>query len=174
MFIYLFYNINTLKLKRLSVITMETQKQKSEDMAAPRNADKGKCLTEGKIDAEKSPLQTQTRKKIIVVDDEESILVYTKRVLDRKHDVVTFNDPKAALAAILEGDYDILIADHRMPGMWGDVLINEAKKAKPSIIAVICSGTFNEKDAEGNKNIAKVLHKPFGIDELNKCVEELG
>lgn len=129
-----------------------------------------KCLIEDKMEA--APAETQTQKKILIVDDEECIPMLLGRCLKNEYDVKVLKDSEEALKELISGDYDLLISDHSMPKMCGDVLINKIKEIKPGIKTIIMSGgTFTAKDKEGNKNIDVFVEKPFTIDEIKQVIK---
>src|SRR5687768_12991901 len=62
-----------------------------------------------------------TRRRILVVDDDASVLGLLRALLDTLEDVDvdTCADPETALRRIREGGYDLVISDERMPKKSG-------------------------------------------------------
>ena len=56
--------------------------------------------------------------KICIVDDVLENAKYAQRVLS-SYETVLFTDPEAALEYCCRGDFDILLADQKMPRMTG-------------------------------------------------------
>ncbi|RMG96675.1 MAG: response regulator [Candidatus Dadabacteria bacterium] len=64
--------------------------------------------------------------------------------------------------------YDLVLADRSMPGMGGDELLAEAKRLRPDLVTVLCTG-----GSVGAAPAAdRVLGKPLAPDELVAAVEE--
>ena len=64
-------------------------------------------------------------KKILVVDDEESIRDVLHRILKGEgYDVRTASTGEEALARLAEGPADLVLSDIRMPGMDGMALLS--------------------------------------------------
>ena len=71
--------------------------------------------------------------RVLVADDEESIRELLARTLAlAEYDVETVGDARAALDRLRLADYDLLIADLRMPGMDGLLLVREARRLHPT------------------------------------------
>lgn len=79
--------------------------------------------------------------KIIVVDDEESILMLLTEFLKKNDYVVDpFSDSKQALSALKNGNYHILITDLSMPKIDGLQLINYIQKEYINTLGVVMTG----------------------------------
>jgi len=80
--------------------------------------------------------------KILVVDDEETILLNLVAYLeDEGFETLSAADAEQALALIEEKKPDVGIVDLRLPGMNGNELIIEAHKLLPSMKFVIHTGS---------------------------------
>ena len=119
------------------------------------------------------------QKKILVVDDEPSVLKVLKRRLESKHyDVITAEDGLEGLEKALEGKPDLIISDIMMPTMDGYTFIKKLK-AKPGfsrIPVIILTAKEKMQDLflfEGIKECDYIV-KPFETEELlNKIVQLL-
>lgn len=111
------------------------------------------------------------RPRILLVDDEPAICRGVGRCLARLgYDVTAVGSGPAALAALESGTFDVLLVDHRMPGMNGDLLIQEALARHPDLTGhvVLASGDL---DSESIQSLAagavcRTLRKPFELAEL--------
>ena len=87
--------------------------------------------------------------RVLVVEDEASI-----------------RDLRATTLALAE--YDLLIADLRMPGMDGLTLIRQVKKIRAELPVIIITGFSSETSAieAVNLGVAGYLRKPFRVPEV--------
>lgn len=110
---------------------------------------------------------------ILVADDEDSVRAFVVRALE-SHDykVTAVADGGAALAAALDGDYDLLLTDIRMPVMDGITLALNVASKRPDLPVVLMTGYSDEKQRAHNLEsmIKDVLSKPFTMDQLIELV----
>ena len=109
--------------------------------------------------------------KVMVVDDEKAVLSFYRAALEcYGYKVVTFADPREALAEFQQhpDDYQLIITDMTMPGCTGIELIKKLKQIRPQIPTIICSG-FSEKlqqDKLEEQPFDAYCEKPLSIAEL--------
>ena len=111
------------------------------------------------------------RQRVLVVDDEASIRdLLAKTLALAEYDVDTAPDGAHALDRLREarGDYDLVIADLRMPGMDGLTLIREVKQINANIPIIIITGFSTESSAieAVNLGVAGYLTKPFRVPQV--------
>ena len=111
------------------------------------------------------------RQRVLVVDDEASIRdLLAKTLALAEYDVDTAPDGAHALDRLREarGDYDLVIADLRMPGMDGLTVIREAKRYKADLPVIIITGYSTESSAieAVNLGVAGYLTKPFRVPQV--------
>jgi excisionase family DNA binding protein len=115
-------------------------------------------------------IPTSARRRILLVDDEESIRRLLSRMLEAKYDVEVAPDGDAALRLLREPDahYDLLISDLNMPGMDGLTLIREAQRLVTALPAIVITGYSSESSAIDalNLGVAGYLTKPFGTTQV--------
>ncbi len=122
----------------------------------------------GPITAEPAALGTE---KILLVDDDESILAMEKMILERLgYQVTSFSRSIEALEAFRSNPeiYDLVITDMTMPKLTGDKLAVEMLKMQPDIPILICTGfseTLTEEKIEAI-GIKGILMKPIVIKKL--------
>ena len=119
--------------------------------------------------------QEKLVKKILVVDDEQSISSLASRVLLRGgYEVVTASNGEEALELYKKGGIDLVITDLNMPKLDGYGLFNQLKLINPEINICLMSGNIplnQDKIDEMLKNGAKkIIPKPFEITELDAAV----
>lgn len=119
------------------------------------------------------------RARVLVVDDEQSILRALTRTLGRAHDVVTANDGEAALAILRaeHGRFDVVISDVQMPRLPGTELYRAVKAEFPELaerMLLMTGGVFG-REVEGflAELGTRVLRKPFDPEELRRTVERV-
>ena len=114
--------------------------------------------------------------KILVVDDEPALGYIMARHLKKKgYQVVKAYDGVQALNILQsQGGFSVLVTDWSMPGMSGNVLIKEAKKLDPNLVAIIVSA-FGQMAKIGTMKYYgafESLTKPFkSLQELSSAVE---
>ena len=111
--------------------------------------------------------------RVLVADDEESIRELLARTLAlAEYDVETVGDARAAIDRLRLADYDLLIADLRMPGMDGLLLIREARRMHPTLPVIIITGYSSEASAIEAVNLGVVgyLVKPFRVPQVLSAV----
>ena len=111
--------------------------------------------------------------RVLVADDEESIRELLARTLAlAEYDVETVGDSRAAIDRLRLADYDLLIADLRMPGMDGLLLIREARRMHPTLPVIIITGYSSEASAIEAVNLGVVgyLVKPFRVPQVLSAV----
>jgi DNA-binding NtrC family response regulator len=113
--------------------------------------------------------------KIIVVDDEVQIL----QALDtffgmRGYEVVTMDDPEAALERIEMEKFHVALLDINMPKITGIELLKRIKEARPTVQVIMMTAyTTIEKAIECVESGASdYLLKPFqDLEELSSIVK---
>jgi DNA-binding NtrC family response regulator len=107
------------------------------------------------------------RPRVLVADDKENILGLLKDILGDRFDVTTAQDGSRALALALNGDFDVVVSDIRMPGLDGLALLHELKRAHPNVEVVLMTAYGSvEKAVEAMRAGAyDYLSKPFEPDD---------
>jgi excisionase family DNA binding protein len=111
----------------------------------------------------------QGRARVLVVDDEASIRdLLSKTLALAEYDVDTAGDASTALGRVRTSEYDLLIADLRMPGMDGLTLIRQVKRIRSELPVIIITGFSSESSAieAVNLGVAGYLRKPFRVPEV--------
>jgi excisionase family DNA binding protein len=109
------------------------------------------------------------RQRVLVVDDEASIRdLLSKTLALAEYDVDTAPDGTSALDRMRQFNYDLLIADLKMPGMDGLTLIRQAKRIKADLPVIIITGFSTESSAieAVNLGVAGYLTKPFRVPQV--------
>jgi excisionase family DNA binding protein len=112
-------------------------------------------------------------RRVLVVDDEESIReLLTKTLALAEYETQAVSDARAGLELLRREQWDLLIADLRMPEMDGLSLIREARRLHPRLPVIIVTGYSNESSAIQAVNLGVVgyLVKPFRIPHVLSAV----
>jgi PAS domain S-box-containing protein len=116
--------------------------------------------------------------RILLVDDEESIVSTGQHVLSRLgYEVHTETDPEKALQAFHQdpGRFDLVITDQAMPRMAGLTLARHLLAKRPDIPIILSTGysaVVNEKTAR-ESGIREILMKPLTREELATTVKRV-
>ena len=123
----------------------------------------------------------ETKKRVLVVDDEPDVREYLTALLeDNDFEVVTAEDGAEALQAVQAKAPDIITLDITMPEKSGvrfyrDLRENEALKHIPVIMVTGISNDF-EKFISSRKQVPPpegYMSKPIDRDKILKMIEEL-
>ncbi|MBI4264075.1 MAG: response regulator [Acidobacteria bacterium] len=109
------------------------------------------------------------RARVLVVDDEASIRdLLSKTLALAEYEVDTVADANAALDRVRAVEYDLLIADLKMPGMDGLTLIRQVKRIRTDLPVIIITGFSTESSAieAVNLGVAGYLTKPFRVPQV--------
>lgn len=115
------------------------------------------------------------QKKILVVDDDPSLLALVKSFLTQEYEVHCFSDGEQALTKAEEIQPDLILSDVLMTQMSGYELLINLKKSDSSvrnIPVVVMSTRENLKGLFEGNPIAAFLPKPFSRAELVGAVQE--
>ncbi|MDD5069775.1 MAG: response regulator [Candidatus Omnitrophica bacterium] len=120
-------------------------------------------------------------KKILVIDDEELIIRSLAKLLEKNgFNVFVAKTGEDAIVIADEEDFDLLIADIRMPGMDGTETVEAISKGlqnrgKKKLPVIFITGYADEttKEKAGNLNPVAYIYKPFDISVLVGKVKEV-
>lgn len=113
-------------------------------------------------------------KKILVVDDEESIRNVLHRVLKGEgYDVRTASTGDEALARLAEEPADLVLSDIRMPGMDGMALLSRLAENGHDLSVIMVTSVQDVETAIKAMRLGAVdyIVKPFNLDEIDIAVE---
>lgn len=115
--------------------------------------------------------------KIMIIDDEESILKSLQRSLRGREDwdIEVYSDPEQALRRLQTSIFDVVISDCNMPGISGLDLFQELKELQPDAVRILLTGMVNVETVIAAVNKAgafRFISKPWEDDELISSIEE--
>lgn len=113
------------------------------------------------------------RSLVLCVDDETVGLHFRKVVLESKgYRVLTADNGPEALALFCLEPVDLVILDHRMPGMDGSVVAERMKQLKPSVPILMLSA-YLDVPSETLRLVDKYVTKGQPPSTMLEVVAEL-
>jgi CheY-like chemotaxis protein len=114
---------------------------------------------------------------VLVVDDDPSVLATYRRLLSRcGYRAVAQDDPLRALEAADEAAAaDVLLLDHRMPGLDGLSLLEKLRERRCRARCVLVSAYVNDDVRQRARRLGvdRVLEKPVDVGLLREVLAEL-
>ena len=113
-------------------------------------------------------------KKILVVDDEESIRKTFVLLLSEKYRVVAAKDAEEALDKQKNG-YDLIIADLRLPGRDGVELVAELRRRgyRGEVILISAHAELVDPSILSRLRIGHFFAKPLELDAISRSIDYL-
>jgi len=111
--------------------------------------------------------------KILIVDDEKSLLDLLSRVFTKEgYRVETTTSAARAIEIIEKEDLDVLIADIRLPEMSGMEILKRCREIRPDVPVIMITAYGNMKQAIEALKMGALdyIIKPFDIEELKITV----
>ncbi len=112
--------------------------------------------------------------KVLIIDDEISMLEWMKIALENKYEVLTINKPENFIEIVESEKPDIIVTDIRMPGLTGfDILeiLNRKNLGIPCILMTAYASIDSVIEAM-RKGAKDYLVKPFSEEELVFRIEK--
>ncbi|MBK5001856.1 response regulator [Pseudomonas sp. S31] len=116
--------------------------------------------------------------RVLLVDDSVEVLEVMQQLLEMESaEVAAFNDPRKALEAAAQGEYDVILSDIGMPVMDGHALIKALRahhhlRHTPAI-ALTGYGASADQHRSRESGFDRHLNKPVGYDDLVETIESL-
>lgn len=115
--------------------------------------------------------------RVLVVDDDPDVALYTRTVLERRGGctVLTIADPSRARAAVDEFRPDVVVTDIEMPGMTGLQLLTLLRADQPDLPVVVMTAHVSVEYAVGalRSQADEFLTKPVESANLIAIVTRL-
>jgi CheY-like chemotaxis protein len=114
--------------------------------------------------------------KILLIDDNRNGLLARKKVLEEQGFCITIaSSPEDGLHQFLNGTFDLVVTDYRMPHMNGKQVIDEIRKVRPATPVVLISGMvdplgLNEENTGADAVVAKSNNE---VSHLVRAVNRL-
>jgi len=110
------------------------------------------------------------RPRLLLVDDEPSVLRGLRRVLEANQpfwQIDLAKDGEEALALMAKFRYEVLITDLHMPRLGGSTLLLRASQAYPNTVRIVHSSRTETLDTSSFARLAhRILPKPAAAIEI--------
>ena len=111
---------------------------------------------------------------LLFVDDEDRVLSAMRRIfLDENYRIFTASSAADALQVLESESIQVVVSDHRMPGMTGAQLLKEIKERWPDTIRIMLTGYADVQSVMGAVRegaVYKFITKPWNDDDLRLTV----
>jgi DNA-binding response OmpR family regulator len=110
--------------------------------------------------------------KLLIVDDDRTLLSALKTVFDQENDVTVCNDGKKAIELCRNEKFDLIITDLMMPGANGLEVLTETRKIDPDCLVVLITGFASLETAVQaiREGAYDYITKPFKLEEIKIIV----
>jgi DNA-binding NtrC family response regulator len=113
------------------------------------------------------------RARVLVVDDDQSVVDYLLEVLASRYEVAGETSPRTALARVADEDFDVVISDVEMPEVRGPDLLASILEVKPrqAVLMITAFGSIQLAVETVRAGACDFVTKPFKIDTLVLAIE---
>jgi len=121
------------------------------------------------------PANDRGMANILIVEDDDAVRTLAARALENAgHVVAVAEDGERGYAKIdaVQGRFDLVVSDIRMPAMDGIEMAKAAAKRFPGLRILLVTGYADQREraAELNGVIIDVVQKPFTLAEIRDRV----
>jgi len=116
---------------------------------------------------------SSSRPILLIVDDEVRILAALRRALRKEgYRIITAESTGRALELLAEHPVDLVLSDHKMPGMSGVELLAEARRLRPVAARILITGWTEAvpKAEMESVGIEAMIPKPWDDAQLKDCL----
>lgn len=116
--------------------------------------------------------------RILIIDDEKSIVTLLSYLFERLGYTVTSGTDPVEICKVFENDpngFDLIITDMTMPKMTGFDLTRKVKALRPDIPVILCTGYSDLIDEQRavEAGIAKYIMKPLALYNVAETVRRV-
>ncbi len=112
---------------------------------------------------------------LLIVDDDAGILSALRRSLRREGwNILLAGSPNEALDLIDQNRVDLILSDHKMPGMTGTELLGEVSRRSPETVRILITGWSEAIDEEelARIGVRGMVSKPWDDAELKAVLRQ--
>lgn len=115
------------------------------------------------------------KKRILIVDDEQSLVYVLKKLLEDEFTIDTAMDGEKAISYILQNEYFAVFLDIRIPKMNGMEVLSYTRKLpyKPNVIIMTAQNTMINAIDAMKKGAYDYITKPFELDEIVGIINKI-
>ncbi len=113
--------------------------------------------------------------RILVIDDDETILDLLKDTLSPEYYIATAHDSLEGVELMMSERFDLMIIDLGMPVLDGVELIGKIRSNSPfdKIPILVLSAYPELRSRLRGADVQSVMAKPFSIDQLQRTVAKI-
>lgn len=113
--------------------------------------------------------------KILIVDDEQSLVYVLKKLLEDEFTIDTASDGEEAISYIKKNEYFAIFLDIRIPKINGMEVLSYSKKItnKPNVIIMTAQNTMVNAIDAMKQGAYDYITKPFELDEIIGIIEKI-
>jgi two-component system response regulator QseB len=111
---------------------------------------------------------TDSRPRLLLLEDDPKLGPLMRQVLDEVYAVTLVADGGEGVSVALDGDFEVMIVDRRLPGLDGLGVIEALRRQRVTTPMLILTalGTIQDKVRGLDSGANDYLVKPFEFDEL--------
>lgn len=113
---------------------------------------------------------TESRMRVLIVDDDPDFLRTAQRAFSSEFDVLTAGGPNEALEVLAHHEVDMVVSDLEMPGLNGIDLLKLVARSHPNVLRVLLSGHAltppHSAEAINEAEVIRYLSKTQRFDQL--------
>ena len=112
---------------------------------------------------------------LLIVDDDAGILSALRRSLRREGwNILLADSAQEALRIVDKGAVDLVLSDHKMPGMTGTELLAEVARRRPETVRLLITGWAEavSKQELDEIGIEALIPKPWDDAELKAVLHQ--
>jgi len=114
-------------------------------------------------------------RKIVIVDDEETIRKTFSLILGKQYRVFLAKDASEALTKFKSAGVDLMIVDYRLPDMTGVELVTALRRGgyRGDVILISAHADMIEPDTLSRLSISHFFAKPLDLNALSRSIDYL-
>jgi CheY-like chemotaxis protein len=106
-------------------------------------------------------------RKVLVVDDEDTIRMLVKKVLERSgFEVAVARDGCEAIERLAADDFDVVLLDVMMPKLDGFGVVQQMQSTRPALLSRTLLVTASHLKSLQQLPVRGIITKPFSVGEL--------
>lgn len=115
------------------------------------------------------------KKRILIVDDEQSLVYVLKKLLEDEFIIDTVGDGEEAISSIRQNKYFAIFLDIRIPKINGMEVLSYAQKleSKPNVIIMTAQNTMINAIDAMKKGAYDYITKPFELEEIVSIIGKI-
>lgn len=104
---------------------------------------------------------------VLYLDDEPDLLLMFKDLYESMEvKVEILSEPLSLVKSVQTLKPDLVILDHRLPGVFGDELAQQLDSNLPKVLIT------GELAVHPKSNFIRIFHKPYSVDEMQNFLDE--